>query len=104
MATPRLGRHQLDRTLAPRTPADGGATKRSAMDTVVLAISLLDGDGSHRPATRNDSHATQHWSQHADQTPAYRRQCDHFTITVYASRFRNKEFITPLIDLVYWLN
>ena len=67
------------------------------MDRVVLAIPLLDGDGSHRPATRNDSHATQHWSQHADQTPAYRRQCDRVTIAVYASRFRNKEFINSLI-------
>lgn len=73
------------------------------MDRVVLAIPLLDGDGSHRPAPGNNSDATQHWPQYANQTPTYQRQCDRVTATFYASRFRHKEFVTSLIDSVHWL-
>ena len=73
------------------------------MERVVLAIPLLDGDGSHRPAPGNNSDATQHWPQYANQTPTYQRQRDRVTVTFYASRFRNKEFITSLINLLYQL-
>ena len=101
LATPGLDHHELDRTLTARTPASRRATERSAMDGVVLAISLLDGDGSHRPTPRNNSDATQHWPQHANQTPPYQRQCDHCPFTVYASRLRHPKFITSLIVFVH---
>ena len=73
------------------------------MDRVVLAIPLLDGDGSHRPAPGNNSDATQHWPQYANQTPTYQHQYYHLTVTVYASCLRNKKFITSLINILHKL-
>ena len=71
------------------------------MDGVVLAISLLDGDGSHRPAPGNNSDATQHWPQYANQTPPYQRQCDRCPFALYASSLRNPKFITPLVQTLF---
>ena len=71
------------------------------MDRVDLAIPLFDGHGSHRPAPRNDSNASQDWPQLADQTPAYQRQCDHGTFTLYASSLRNPKFSTSPMKSVH---
>ena len=71
------------------------------MDMVVLAISLLDGDGADRPAPGNHSDATQHWPQYANQTPPYQRQRDSCPFAIYASSLRNQKFITPLIKCVH---